>query len=149
MGGDYFVVGDIHYEAVDDPVISRRGNPVYNNEDRERHPLTGRLIYIKPAIYDKEPRDIFNYAKGDPSFPHESTADQFFDEPQFESHRMLGFYILEKLIGKEGAISPSTSDGVEQLVKMLEKRAEDKIEKAQIEKDKAAEQPEAAGDKKK
>jgi hypothetical protein len=30
-------------------------------------------------------------------FPHESTADQFFSESQFESYRMLGAYTMEKL----------------------------------------------------
>ena len=90
--GAYCAVGDIHYEDVDDP-CSLQGdgyNPGVN-------PLTGKLIYIKPAVYGDEPRDVFNYAKSHGTFPHESTADQFFDEPQFESHRVLGFYILEKL----------------------------------------------------
>ncbi|MCL4802487.1 MAG: hypothetical protein KJ025_23065, partial [Burkholderiales bacterium] len=26
-------------------------------------------------------------------FPHQSTADQFFDEPQFESYRKLGHHV--------------------------------------------------------
>src|ERR1044071_8867907 len=32
-----------------------------------------------------------------PDFPHESTADQLFDEPQFESHRLLGCDIVGRL----------------------------------------------------
>lgn len=82
--GKYCAVGTINYGAVDD-----------NAEP-------GQLIYIKPAFYGNEPRDIYNYAQTNPAFPHETTADQFFDEPQFESHRMLGVYILDLIAGEEG-----------------------------------------------
>jgi hypothetical protein len=57
----------------------------------------GVLIYIKPACYGNEPRDIFEYFKRSATFPHESTADQFFSESQFESYRMLGAHTIEKL----------------------------------------------------
>ena len=57
----------------------------------------GILIYIKPACYGNEPRDIFEYFKRSATFPHESTADQFFSESQFESYRMLGAHTMEKL----------------------------------------------------
>ncbi|MBI3263663.1 MAG: hypothetical protein HYZ58_11015, partial [Acidobacteria bacterium] len=30
-----------------------------------------------------------------PDFPHETTADQFFDDAQFESYRALGVHIAE------------------------------------------------------
>jgi hypothetical protein len=35
------------------------------------------------------------YAGRHPDFPHETTADQWFDENQFESYRRLGFTIGE------------------------------------------------------
>jgi hypothetical protein len=55
----------------------------------------GILLYIKPAVYgDDEPRDILQYKKANKDFPHQSTGDQFFDEPQFESYRMLGWHIM-------------------------------------------------------
>jgi Patatin-like phospholipase len=57
----------------------------------------GIIIYIKPACYGDEPRDIYEYFKRSETFPHESTADQFFSESQFESYRMLGAYTMEKL----------------------------------------------------
>lgn len=59
--------------------------------------LDGVLIYIKPACYGDEPRDIYEYFKTSKTFPHESTKDQFFSESQFESYRMLGAYTMEKL----------------------------------------------------
>jgi len=57
----------------------------------------GIIIYIKPACYGDEPRDIYEYFKTNPAFPHESTSDQFFSESQFESYRMLGAHTMEKL----------------------------------------------------
>jgi hypothetical protein len=57
----------------------------------------GIIIYIKPACYGDEPRDIYEYFKSNKAFPHESTKDQFFSESQFESYRMLGVHTMEKL----------------------------------------------------
>jgi hypothetical protein len=56
----------------------------------------GIIVYIKPACYGDEPRDIYEYFKTNPTFPHESTSDQFFSESQFESYRMLGAHTMEK-----------------------------------------------------
>jgi len=50
----------------------------------------GVLVYIKPMVLGDEPTDIFHYQATHPAFPHQSTADQWFDEPQFESYRLLG-----------------------------------------------------------
>ena len=57
----------------------------------------GVLVYIKPACYGDEPRDIYEYFKSHPTFPHESTSDQFFSESQFESYRMLGCYTMTRI----------------------------------------------------
>ncbi|HTH19366.1 MAG TPA: hypothetical protein VL912_04750, partial [Candidatus Udaeobacter sp.] len=45
---------------------------------------------------------IYEYFKRSVTFPHESTADQFFSESQFESYRMLGAYTMEKLCAEGG-----------------------------------------------
>jgi hypothetical protein len=62
----------------------------------------GTLIYIKPSLCEgcQEPDDVLAYAKREPTFPHQTTADQFFDESQFESYRRLGLYIGESCLGK-------------------------------------------------
>src|SRR5437773_7100388 len=57
----------------------------------------GIIVYIKPACYGDEPRDIYEYFKRSETFPNESTVDQFFSESQFESYRMLGAHTMEKL----------------------------------------------------
>jgi hypothetical protein len=72
------------------------GRICYSSVDGQNAP-DGILIYIKPACYGDEPRDIYEYFKTHKTFPHESTADQFFSESQFESYRMLGAHTLEKL----------------------------------------------------
>ena len=66
----------------------------------------GRLIYIKPMLLGNEPPDIASYAKANPTFPHQTTADQFFDESQTESYRMFGRHtVLEVCHGaKSGAV---------------------------------------------
>ena len=56
------------------------------------------LLYLKPCVYGTEPPDIQEYAHKHPDFPHESTADQFFNESQFESYRKLGEWEMEKLL---------------------------------------------------
>jgi hypothetical protein len=51
------------------------------------------LIYIKPRLTASEPADLVSYKCTHPGFPHESTADQWFDESQFDSYRELGYWI--------------------------------------------------------
>ena len=58
---------------------------------------TGVLIYIKASVTGSEPADILQYAKTHETFPHETTANQFFNESQFESYRHLGSYIVERI----------------------------------------------------
>ena len=52
---------------------------------------------LQAGLYGGEPRDVFDYATANAAFPHESTADQFFSESQFESYRALGRHIVATL----------------------------------------------------
>jgi hypothetical protein len=54
----------------------------------------GRLIYLKASITGDEDVSIAQYRSSHPSFPHESTADQFYTEDQFESYRKLGLHVV-------------------------------------------------------
>lgn len=81
--GMYWAIGKIRYKCIDGPDAK-----------------DGVLLYIKPAVYKTEPRDILEYKENFPAFPHQSTADQFFDEPQFESYRILGSYIMDQMCGE-------------------------------------------------
>jgi hypothetical protein len=62
--------------------------------------IDGTLVYIKPAFYGEEPKDIFNYAQVSAAFPHEPTSDQWFSESQFESYRALGEYAVKLMCGE-------------------------------------------------
>jgi len=57
------------------------------------------LIYVKSSLVGDEPEPVLNYKSQCPSFPHESTADQFFDDAQFESYRALGVHLAEHTFG--------------------------------------------------
>lgn len=52
----------------------------------------GVLVYIKSSLSGDEPEDVLQYAAAKPAFPHESTANQWFTESQFESYRKLGHH---------------------------------------------------------
>jgi hypothetical protein len=53
----------------------------------------GTLVYWKSSVTAGMPPDIMHYRRTRKDFPHETTADQFFDEAQFESYRHLGYEV--------------------------------------------------------
>ena len=77
--GPYWAIGDILYSEADGA----------NAKD-------GLLLYFKAGLRGTEPMDVLSYAMSHTAFPHESTANQFFTESQFESYRMLGYEIAER-----------------------------------------------------
>ena len=64
------------------------------------------LLYVKPSLTGREPVDVLEYHAAHPEFPHETTADQFFDEAQWESYRRLGEYIGSVLFDSVDALVP-------------------------------------------
>jgi len=50
----------------------------------------GYLVYIKPVVLASDDADVTAYQAAHPAFPHESTGNQWFNESQTESYRMLG-----------------------------------------------------------
>lgn len=75
---------------------------IYPEKDEKGKDRVGKLIYLRPSFYGKEPTDVLNYADLNNSFPHQTTGDQFFDEKQFEAYRALGFHIMDKIIAEKG-----------------------------------------------
>ncbi|HXM21432.1 MAG TPA: patatin-like phospholipase family protein [Terriglobales bacterium] len=79
-----FAIGDIFYDP-------------QNPNDR------GKMFYVKASMpprqekstvnEDSLPDDVWRYSEKHKTFPHQSTADQWFDELQFESYRALGQHI--------------------------------------------------------
>jgi len=78
----HFVFGEIHYGAVD------KGVP------------NGTLLYIKTSVTNDDPADVQSYSTAHSDFPQQTTADQWFDESQFESYRALGFTTVDNLVAK-------------------------------------------------
>ncbi len=66
-------------------------------EDVDALASPGTLVYIKPSLTGDEPADILQYATAHPSFPHETTANQFYTESQFESYRALGQHVATSI----------------------------------------------------
>jgi hypothetical protein len=52
----------------------------------------GTIIYLKASMTGDEPEDVTQYRAAQAQFPHETTADQWFGESQFESYRALGYH---------------------------------------------------------
>jgi Patatin-like phospholipase len=81
FSGAHYAVGDITYPGNYKP---------------------GKLLYIKSSIREDDmPVDVYEYAKKNKTFPHQTTADQFFDEEQFESYRKLGLGIAAQAFSDE------------------------------------------------
>jgi hypothetical protein len=73
-------LGRIRYPALDDGVVE-----------------TGYLLYVKASLTRDEDGVLAEYRARSPLFPHEPTADQFFDERQFEAYRSLGYHAVDGL----------------------------------------------------
>jgi hypothetical protein len=86
-------VGRIHYERVDE-----QARPGY-------------LLYIKTSLTGDEPADVLQYAAVHAAFPHETTADQWYSESQFESYRKLGYHAAGSVLAD--AIGARGGDGTE------------------------------------
>ena len=85
--------------------------------------IEGRLLYLKSSFTGDEEEVIQQYRSTHPDFPHESTADQFFDEGQFEAYRSLGQHIGEKALAHAPGGRADLSDLVN---RWLEGREEDR-----------------------
>jgi len=79
----YIAIGVVRYPEID-PASGRN--------------CLGSILYVKPGLHQIEPADVRSYAAGALAFPHESTADQWFSESQFESYRALGRHIMTSAI---------------------------------------------------
>lgn len=88
----------------------------YSARDGNDSAQDGKLIVLKPRLLpEQDPPELAAYADAsaadgsaadDPArFPHQSTADQFFNEQQFESYRLLGYTTAAKTLGDKAALA--------------------------------------------
>jgi hypothetical protein len=86
--------GDVHIPGA--RPLAKRGFAVgtITYEDNTK----GRLLYIKASLTRGLAHDIYGYKSLHPTFPHQTTNDQFFDETQFEAYRELGYHLAWQLL---------------------------------------------------
>lgn len=91
----HFALGTIRYPETPDSE-EKIGKILYIKSS-----VTGRLEWEiakgKIVTLSPEPSDILNYKLQHASFPHDSTANQWFTESQFESYRRLGQHVVEEV----------------------------------------------------
>ncbi|MBK9017184.1 MAG: hypothetical protein IPM82_25730 [Saprospiraceae bacterium] len=99
----------------------------------------GTLVYIKSSVtsprkifvsqYDEHGNvnlqfETFKYKIYHPDFPHESTADQFFDKVQWESYYQLGQYIAADVLNLPSISEEQGRDqhdvGIQQLLALFD-----------------------------
>jgi len=85
-----FVVGDIFYNPQDP---KDRGKFIYVKASMPIRPKTPTGSETIRQKENRLPDDVWQYYDKHITFPHQSTADQWFDELQFESYRALGEFI--------------------------------------------------------
>jgi hypothetical protein len=84
-------------------------------------PRTGVIVWLKPSLLGRCPPDVRQYGLENADFPQQSTADQWFDEAQFESYRRLGEHYAQSVFGAAADAVPSalTADAVEEFFRTL------------------------------
>jgi glycerophosphoryl diester phosphodiesterase len=96
------VVGRIRYlqipKRVGDTLVAEDDKPLLRGS-RPAHE-DGYLVYLKPSVTGDEAQDVLEYFRRIPEFPHQTTADQWFDESQFESYRKLGMHVAEEAFSR-------------------------------------------------
>jgi hypothetical protein len=78
-----------------------------------REHARGWLLYLKSSITGDEPADVLEYRARNKEFPHQTTADQFFSESQFESYRRLGLHVVKDAFA--GVRAPDESGNLDQM----------------------------------
>ena len=63
----------------------------YPSNGQFRQERDGKLIVLKSALMSSLPVDVLRYAAQNADFPNQTTADQYFDERQFEAYREAGY----------------------------------------------------------
>lgn len=59
--------------------------------DLDERGAVGVIVWVKPSITALNAADVRQYGLSHRDFPQQTTADQWYDESQFESYRRLGY----------------------------------------------------------
>jgi hypothetical protein len=78
--------------------------------DGEKTEMNGILVYVKLTVPADAPWDLQEYMKADAVFPHDSTADQFFDETRFLRYVALGKHCGNQAVTKVSGLLSKKND---------------------------------------
>ena len=116
--------------TTDTPDISSPMLPYHFALARIEYPATapggstsfGWLLYLKSSLTGNEGPTISYYRSKYPAFPHESTADLFYDEEQFEAYRSLGHHIVEDVFRTEITGQTESPNSIGEWFKSLQEK---------------------------
>lgn len=101
----------------DNPILGRAapigftfGTFTRNHLPHDDPARVGKILLIEATMVDGLPVDVHSYAEGHAEFPNISTGDQFFDNRDFESYRMLGVTLTESALDSQ--VMNLSNDGV-------------------------------------
>ncbi len=104
-GRQHHAIGTIHYSKGRKGVLIYLKSSLLKDDSLEASLLTEEAYLtsrgrVDDRLYDSNPY-IAHYKAKNPSFPHQTTGDQFFDEKQFECYRALGYMVTMRSIGNK------------------------------------------------
>ena len=67
----------------------------------------GEIVIVKAGVPIDAPAELLDYRKGNPSFPYDTTLDQFFGADRFDAYRRLGALCTEKALQDEDDNDPA------------------------------------------
>jgi len=95
-----YVVGKIHFSLEHIMALRKCYEDITDREDYIDD-LSGTIIYVKPAVVGRVTADVRQYAIENDLFPQQTTANQWFDEAQFESYRRLGQFCAKSVFNTD------------------------------------------------
>ncbi len=93
----------------------------YGATDESGKPILGLLLVIKLALTGNESELLMRYRRENTAFPHQSTAQQLFNEAQFEAYRELGDHAAEAAFD-ELLVDKSTPASASHWLRALEQK---------------------------
>jgi hypothetical protein len=104
------VVGTIRYPppwaSVIDTPDKRTGCGCLDDDKADL--FSGVIVYMKSSLVGDEPPDLLAYQLKSPTFPQDSTANQWFTESKFEAYRRLGHHVAMTTI--KPALPPTETE---------------------------------------
>ena len=99
--------GTIHYSSAHLRMLG------WSDEDIDAR-SDGVIVWVKPVLTKKDSVDVRQYKLENKEFPQQTTADQWYDESQFESYRALGYQaVARKLDQMSPSEKPTDLSGVD------------------------------------